>query len=235
MRVNQTWSYLSLLLVFFVYACKHSIPYPQDDIYTPPDTIEDAATCDPDTVYFTNDILPLLSSRCAFSGCHDASSREGDVILDSYFNILTTGDVRAHRPDNSDLYEVLLETGEDRMPRLPYEALTAEEIATIGKWIEQGALNNACNECDTTSVTYSYTITKVLQKNCIACHNAQTANGAVQLDHYSAVKTVAENGLLLGVVTHDNGFKPMPPSGVKLSDCHIEQLKQWIDEGAPNN
>ena len=39
--------------------------------------------CDPDTVYFEMDVLPILLSSCGKSGCHDATAQDG-VRLDSY-------------------------------------------------------------------------------------------------------------------------------------------------------
>ena len=37
-------------------------------------------TCSPDTVYFSQTILPLITSNCAMSGCHDAISHKEGVI-----------------------------------------------------------------------------------------------------------------------------------------------------------
>lgn len=221
-----------ILTFILIDACKHTIPVPGEFGSENP---SESDNCSSDTVYFVNDILPLISSNCAYSGCHDAGTAQDGVILDSYLNIINTADVRAGRPSNSDLYEVLLESGEDRMPPPPNDALTAEEIAMIRKWIEQGAKNNKCNECDTTVVTYSSTITAVLDKNCTSCHNYSTQNGGVNLDNYSSVKTLVDNDLLMGVIRHESGYKKMPPSGVKIPDCGIDQLEKWINEGAQNN
>jgi hypothetical protein len=55
------------------------------------------------------------------------------------------------------------------------------------------------------------------------------------LDTYARVKTVADNGKLMGVITHANGFPQMPKGGNKLSDCNIAKIKKWVDAGAPNN
>ena len=45
---------------------------PIDTIDNPIDTTPTGTPCDPDVVYFSKDILPLLRSNCAKSGCHDA-------------------------------------------------------------------------------------------------------------------------------------------------------------------
>ena len=74
------------------------------------------------------------------SGCHDDGSHQDGVVLTSYEKVMATADVRPGRPDNSDLYEVLIETDPDKkMPRPPRNPLTNTQIGQIKKWIEQGA------------------------------------------------------------------------------------------------
>jgi hypothetical protein len=57
----------------------------------------------------------------------------------------------------------------------------------------------------------------------------------VQLDSYSAVKLQIDNKKLFGSINHDPGFKAMPPTGNKMSECNIFIVKKWIDNGALNN
>jgi hypothetical protein len=103
--------------------------------------------CDPDTVYFERDLLPLLLSSCAKAGCHDAATARDGVILDSYANVIATGDVKPGNPDGSDLYEVLVEDRpEKRMPPPPLPALSNDQIAMVRKWILQGAKNLTCDD-----------------------------------------------------------------------------------------
>ncbi len=103
--------------------------------------------CHPDTVYFERDLLPVLRSSCAKSGCHDVESAVDGVILDSYVNVLETGDIKPGNPDGSDLYEVLVEDDPDkRMPPSWLPPLTNDQIAMVRKWILQGAQNLFCDE-----------------------------------------------------------------------------------------
>jgi hypothetical protein len=46
---------------------------------------------------------------------------------------------------------------------------------------------------------------------------------------------VADNGKLVGAITHAAGFLPMPQSAPKLSDCNINKIKDWVNRGALNN
>ncbi|MEX0965945.1 MAG: c-type cytochrome domain-containing protein [Bacteroidia bacterium] len=204
-------------------------------------TIVEPIPCDPDTVYFNRDILPLLISNCAKSGCHDAASRQDGVVLDNYLNVINTGDVRAFRPDNSEIYEKITENDlDDRMPPPPNQPLTPDQINLIEKWINQGALNNDCNEsgCDTSNVTLSGTVMPILKNYCQGCHNSSLASGGVRLDNYNSIKVVAQNGKLHGVTAWLPGYKKMPqnPQGAtQLPECKIRQIKIWIDAGALNN
>ncbi|MEY4144239.1 MAG: hypothetical protein RLZZ335_91, partial [Bacteroidota bacterium] len=64
----------------------------------------------------------------------------------NYTNVMQGNNVRPGRPDNSEIYEVITESDPDKMmPPPPYSPLSDSERAMIRRWIEQGALNNACN------------------------------------------------------------------------------------------
>jgi Planctomycete cytochrome C len=159
--------------------------------------------CNPDSVYFSRDILPLLVSNCAKSGCHDAISHKEDIILDNYQNVMASDVVKAYNLSNSDLYESITETEPDkRMPEPPNEKLTTDQIDIIAKWILQGAKDLSCDEmvggCDTTFVSYSTFVSPVLKTYCVGCHSG------------------------------------VSPSG-NISDCKINKIKAWINDGAQNN
>lgn len=223
---------LILLAMISSQACKH-----QPDV-TPnnnPTSPTNSVSCDPDSVYFENSILPLLVSSCAKSGCHDAATQEDGIILDNYTNIMKTGRVKAGNPSGSELYEVIIETRSSKvMPPPPDNSLSAEQQALIKKWINQGAKNNKCIECDSVNVTFSKQVTSTLNANCVSCHNASSTNGGVSLHNYAAVKTNVDNGKLIGSINHRSGFVTMPPSG-KLDNCNLTIINKWINDGAPNN
>ena len=94
------------------------------------------------------------------------------------------------------------------------------------------------NGCDTTNVTYSNHVSKIISSRCLGCHSdASYVNygGGVQLEGYNNVKSSAENGGLIGSITHDPGYSAMPKGASKMDDCKIEQIKIWIAQGAKNN
>ena len=223
---------LVLFLMISAQSCKHQPDVTPNNNST---VATSSVSCDPDSVYFENSILPLLISSCAKSGCHDAASQEDGVILDNYTNIMKTGRVKAGNPSDSKLYEVVIETRSSKiMPPPPYNALSSEQQALIKKWIDQGAKNNKCIECDSVNVTFSKQVTSTLNANCVSCHNASSSSGGVSLHNYAAVKTNVDNGKLAGSINHRIGFVTMPPSG-KLDNCNLTIINKWINDGAPNN
>ncbi|MBI5372431.1 MAG: c-type cytochrome [Sphingobacteriales bacterium] len=191
-------------------------------------------TCSPDTVYFVNDIMPLISSNCTMSGCHDAITHAEGVNLTSYDRI-----VRYVSPGNasgSKLYKEIIKTGNDRMPPPPMPAFTAAQKALLQKWINQGAKNNSCvGRCDTAVFTYSGAIKPIMDAKCAGCHNPNNLGGNIDVSTYNPLKTVALNGKLYGSVAHQLGYSPMPKGAAKLSDCEITQIQKWIAAGTLNN
>ncbi len=89
--------------------------------------------------------------------------------------------------------------------------------------------------CDTANMKFATNILPILETNCKSCHNTATATAGVITENYSGVKMIADNGLLLGVITHASGFSPMPQDKPKLADCDINKIRAWIAQGTKNN
>lgn len=227
---------LILLVTFaFIESCKHE---PDDDIIpvvTDPTVVTTADTCSLDTVYFVNDILPIIQSNCAQSGCHDAASRQDGVLLTDYDNIVNTGKIKKGKAEDSDLYEVLVETDPDKVMPPPPASLTPEQKNAIKIWINQGAKNNKCeNKCDTSNVTFSVNVWPILNATCKGCHSGSGASGGVKITNYDQVKSLVDDGSLQSVLGRKGPKKPMPPAG-PLEKCASDQIRIWIAEGAKNN
>ena len=108
-------------------------------------------------------------------------------------------------------------------------------VVSCSKSSEDTLSQTPGNSCDTTNVTYSTDVVPILQAHCYSCHGNGTISGGVSLDSYEDVKQQAENGFLLGTITHASGYPPMPQDGPQLSDCNINIIRAWIDNGTPNN
>lgn len=122
-----------------------------------------AAACgqsgmEPGDVSFSLQVQPILTDRCAFSGCHASTSPAADQSLAeglAYVNVhdipsqeLPSMDrVEPGEPDQSYLVHKIQGTHLDvggtglRMPR-GQEPLSDDQIRLIRAWIEQGARNN---------------------------------------------------------------------------------------------
>lgn len=213
-------------------SCKHNPIYPNG--YVPGNVPTVSQVCDPDTAYFQNEILPILIANCNYSGCHNEPYGADGVILSNYTQVMQSGEVRSGRPSESDLYEVLIETRDDkRMPPPPYPRLSSEQIAKVRKWIEQGALNNQCEEntadCDTLNVPFT-TVQSIINTNCVGCHSGESASGNTNLETYVTISTAGGNGRLIGAISHAPGYAAMPP-GTTLPACDILKIQAWISQG----
>lgn len=216
--------FLFIALVFAVFywqSCKH-LPVSPDGSNTP---------CDANTVYFSKDVLPILVSNCAKSGCHDASSHKEGINLTTYEKVMKTADIKAGNPNSGEFYESITS---GKMP--PNAPLSTAQQQIIEKWITQGAKNLTCKEqCDTVNVTYTNTILPIIETSCKGCHSTYPLGGGIDLSTYDGLKTIALNGKLYGSVSFASGFIAMPQSGTKLADCQLVAIDKWIKAGAPQN
>lgn len=240
---NIVFSLLTLLLLTQLPSCKH-----QPDVLINPDPTDttgngggngggnNGTDCDPNVVYFQQQVLPILISNCAMSGCHDPVTKAEGIVLNTYAAVMASKSVKAGKPFDSDLYESITDNDpDDRMP-LGRAPLTAAQIEIIRKWIEQGAKDLSCTpgNCDTTAVTWSKTIQPLLAANCQGCHSGGAPAGGIPLTNYTQVKAIAANGKLTGSVSYAPGFVGMP-QGTRLSDCNVQLIKTWVNAGAPQN
>ena len=225
------------MFILFIEACKHKpeIPKTPDPENKDSTNKETEIPCDPDSVYYS-EIQAILNSSCLHAGCHNSDDKADEVDLTNFNSVISTGGVDPGDPSGSDLYERISETGPDKvMPPFPYNTLTSEQIQKVERWIQQGALNNYCDGCDTVNVTYGIQVTNLLESSCVSCHNDNLAQGAVNLSNYSGVKSVVDDTRLLRSVQHDTGVVAMPYLTTKWEDCKIRTIELWINDGAPNN
>ena len=116
-------SYFLVLGVAFLTACKHKTSFGNLS-----------------EVSYSRDISPIISSNCAFSGCHGTTgSRKFDLTT---YEGLLRGGVEVGSPEKSKVYTSLKSSGGDRMPQTPYSQLSEDQILRIYVWIGQGAKNN---------------------------------------------------------------------------------------------
>ncbi len=92
-------------------------------------------------ISYSINVAPIISSNCAFSGCHgDSLTKEFNLL--AYEGMMNAG-IEPGKPENSKLYKTLVDLNENEvMPKKPYNILTDKQIQLIYVWIGQGAKNN---------------------------------------------------------------------------------------------
>lgn len=90
---------------------------------------------------FQNDVLPILTQRCALSGCHVAGGPRG-IDLRSYESVLQGGQLGAIVvAGNAAGSELVNQISTGRMPP-GGPPLEAAQVQLITDWINDGAENN---------------------------------------------------------------------------------------------
>ena len=183
------------------------------------------------SICFERDILPIFNSKCAMSGCHDAGTAAEGYDLSNYSKIVGDGIVKG-KPGKSEIYEEI-EDGE--MPPKGYTKLSDAEKQMLYDWIADGAKNgiNCAVKCDSAVSGFTAVIQPMMTKYCVGCHAYPNASAQVELSGYIGVKNAINQGLLKSM--DHSGYYPMPKGGAKLSDCEINQVRNWIQRGAPND
>lgn len=95
-------------------------------------------------VNFTDHVMPIFRQHCL--KCHNANDAEAGLAIDSYGGLMEGGGsgdvVSPGDPSTSRLYLVMSHVEEPTMPP-NQEALPAESLEVIRKWIEGGLLENS--------------------------------------------------------------------------------------------
>jgi hypothetical protein len=100
---------------------------------------------------------------------------------------------------------------------------------------EQSLMGGMVTGCDTANMSYSTDISPILENNCISCHNMVQSNDGVILTDYNDVLTQVNNGNLVNVIEHTQGYPQMPYGLPQLPTCTINEIVAWVNRGAPNN
>ena len=89
-------------------------------------------------------------------------------------------------------------------------------------------------QCDTSNIVYN-DLTYIFTGICTTCHNiAYTERDEILMDNYGNVKSSINTGLVLPAIKHV-GPNNMPDDLPKLSDCDINKIETWINNGMPEN
>lgn len=237
MKSMMKWWMVAGMSVWML-SCTNEIDWEQIKPIEPEEP--ELAECAPNRVYFRKDVMPVLESHCAVPGCHDAVTPAAQVNLSSYDAIMSSvvkGDliVKPGDRDNSLLYQAVMPQFFLFMPPPRSHQLTAKMRSDIGRWIQQGAVDDICKtDCGDLQPRWQTVVKPIIDKYCTGCHYDKFPYGGVKLFNYAEVVKVAESGLLIKSMRGQDNVILMPP-GAKMPECEIQLIEQWIAEGMPRN
>ena len=90
--------------------------------------------------------------------------------------------------------------------------------------------------CDTAAVTFQQDIGPLISNNCAfsGCHGGNSPSAGLNLESFDQLQGIARNGQLTGRITGSSG-PLMPRGGPPLENCAIDKIRNWVDQGAPQN
>ena len=88
--------------------------------------------------------------------------------------------------------------------------------------------------CDTVNVSFEKDIEPIIENNCAisGCHVAGSGAGGIY-NNYNRIKAKVDNGSLHERVVVQQNMPP-PDKGA-ITDCQIDKMDAWINQGAPHN
>jgi len=104
-----------------------------------------------------------------------------------------------------------------------------------------GVLFMSCGDddpdmCDTSNITYSNSIASIFNASCATagCHvDGNESRAFFSLEGYENASAAAGFGRIVGAISHEDGFSPMPRRAEMLDQCTIDKVASWIGAGAP--
>ena len=92
---------------------------------------------------------------------------------------------------------------------------------------------NELSPCETNAPAFTDCVKPIFEQSCIGCHFTDNSYGIMPLTNYQEIKDKVINSTVIESLERAEGF--MPKSGERLSAEHILIIKNWKENGAPNN
>lgn len=211
-----------------------------------------ALLCAAEKIDFVKQVKPLLEGACTH--CHGVKEDKGDFRMHTLADIkkgnengpgLVPGDLK-----KSAIYTTLLLDAEEDlvMPPKKEGLLEKSQIEVIKSWIEQGANWPADVVLEQTPrIRFEKHIQPILEENCVSCHNEKKAKGDWIITTKKQAFGSGENAPnivpfdlkqsaiyhLTALAADEDDLMPPKKSGGPLRKEDINQLKLWIEQGAP--
>ena len=181
---------------------------------------------------FTATLHPILQTNCA--SCHAAiqtpmfapalASASHDVILNAALVSLAV-------PANS-RFVVKIQLGHSGIN--PAVATTIQN--QIQAWATQATTSMALPAIPVLEPKFGSIHNKIFVPKCVACHGSTIAKGDIRYDSYAAPMRTVVAGDSAASALHESVDRGGMPEGLpRLTDEEIRAIRDWIDDGAPEN
>lgn len=134
MRLKKQYYILPIMLNFFIISSTQSCKYNVESKLYP---TSGTTTCDSLSAKFATFVSPLMVSKCATSGCHNATTASAGVNLDGYTNIKNY----ISRSSTVFFGSIKHSSGFLSMPQ-GGSKLADCDITKLQLWVNAGLLNN---------------------------------------------------------------------------------------------
>ncbi|GAA4426736.1 c-type cytochrome domain-containing protein [Bremerella cremea] len=168
-------------------------------------------------VSFSMDVAGVLANRCV--SCHSGNNPRGGLGMENFARFIRGGDSGAPflpgKPQESMLVRLIKATGNERMPRNG-APLTADEIAKIETWIQEGGkFDGASAQDDSMQRTHQIALAKKATHDQLAAMRAESSqqkwdlgmpnvkSAKVDSPNFLAYGTMGEESLKEYVATAD--------------------------------
>jgi hypothetical protein len=121
-------------LSLFLFTCASCYYDNKDDLYDYKVVEGIGVPCEFTTISFAADVLPILDIQCN-GACHNATDREGNVILETYNNITPY-------VNDGSLMGSIHHTGGFAIMPTSGTKIPSCEIEKLQSWVDAGAPNN---------------------------------------------------------------------------------------------
>lgn len=115
-------------VTLFLASCQYKFNI--EPVVAPPDPT--------DTIYFSQDVLPVWNDNNNCTSCHNTGGTAPDLSAANAYDEVMGGYVNTNTPEKSVIYTFTHPDSETHS----WKKYSSSEAAIVLQWIEQGALNN---------------------------------------------------------------------------------------------
>ena len=249
-----TYYLIIIGLIFSIFGCNID----QGDILLPEDITTDNAQTPPmisgqtheSEATFNHDLLPILTEKCAFAGCHVDG---GPLNLDfSTYQTFIAGGINGSVfvPGDAQSSSIIDEIVSGRMP-IGGPALSNAEIQLFRDWINNQQPETNVNPVPQPPqipvpadgiVSFDQHLQPILTARCayVGCHDANGYDGLDFRTYQAFIRgdDEGESVFIPGNAKESDIIEEivsgrMPPDGPRLSDAAIQLFKDWINQQDP--